>query len=109
MASKLTNGEFSYQNIKMDHLYPSAVLACLYIKQNLPDLKKVYVIGSDSLKEELMNHGIDQADENPEYDSQGISSEELDNFELDPDVGAVVQGVDQQISYAKLAIASLYL
>ena len=48
------------------------------------------MIGSDSLKEELMNHGIDQADENPEYDSQGISSEELDNFELDPDVGAVV-------------------
>ncbi len=49
------------------------------------------------------------ADEFPEYDVAGISSEQLDNFQIDKEVGAVVQGMDNQITYAKLAIASLYL
>ena len=57
MAAKLTNGEFGYKNLKMDHLYPSASLASLYLKQNMPDCKKVWVIGSDSLKEELQLSG----------------------------------------------------
>lgn len=53
MGAKLTNGEFGYKNLKLDHLYPSSSLASLYIKQNLPSCRKVWVIGSDSLKEEL--------------------------------------------------------
>ena len=57
MGAKLTNGEFGYKNLKMDHLYPSASLASLYLKQNMPDCKKVWVIGSDSLKEELQLSG----------------------------------------------------
>lgn len=52
------------------------------------------MIGSDSLKEELQLHGLVLADEYPEYDQTGISSGQLDKFELDQDVGAVVQGMD---------------
>ena len=90
MGTKLTNGIFGYKNLKMDHLYPSSSLASLYIKQNLPNCKKVWVIGSDSLKEELQLNGIELADEYPEFDATGISSEQLDKFVIDKDVGAVV-------------------
>lgn len=33
-------------------------MAVLYIKQNIPDIKKVMYIGSDSVKEELIAHNI---------------------------------------------------
>lgn len=109
MAKKLTNAEFGYKNLKMDHLYPSATLSALYVKQKLPHCKKVKCIGMKPLKDELKSHGLEVVEDNLDRFSSGISSEQLDQIKIDPEVGAVVQGLDQAITYAKLAVASLYI
>ena len=44
----------------------------------MPECKKAWVIGSDSLKEEIQLAGIEIADEFPEYDATGINSAQLD-------------------------------
>jgi|LakMenE01Jun11ns_1017448.scaffolds.fasta_scaffold7394793_2 hypothetical protein len=35
--------------------------------------------------------------------------EAFDSFELDPDVGGVVYGLDTNCTFAKLAVAALYI
>ena len=58
------------------------------------------------MKEEFVKHGFTLAQD---YGSANITTEQLDSLVLDPKVGAVVQGMDNQITFSKLAIASVYI
>ena len=82
----------------------------------MPNIKKVKYTGSKAMGEELTNHSI----ENEFLDGLELTApdqmkealqfyQEIDQIELDKDVGAVVTGFDTQITYEKLALASLYL
>jgi 4-nitrophenyl phosphatase len=106
LARKISNEVFRYKNVKLDHLYPSATLAALYVKQNLPDCSKVCCIGGKGMKDELLKHGFSIAED---YSSPNINTEQLDNFVVDPEVGAVIQGMDTHVTYSGLAIASIYI
>jgi 4-nitrophenyl phosphatase len=106
LAAKISNDEFRYKNVKLDHLYPSATLAALYVKQNIPDCIKVNCIGSKGMKDEMRQHGFHLIQDFP---TPEITTEQIDSYQVDPEVKAVVQGMDVQITYAKLAIASVYI
>ncbi|KDR76871.1 hypothetical protein GALMADRAFT_245964 [Galerina marginata CBS 339.88] len=94
----------------VDEIYGSAYAAAVYLSSviNLPKTKKVYVIGQGGLEEELRDEGLtfiggtDPADNTLEPFS-------LSDFTLDPDVAAVVCGLDTQINYTKLSKAFQYL
>lgn len=66
--------------------------------------KKVYVIGGVGIFNELEEASIPSCPLG-EDDVFGISMEEAANFELDPEIGAVVVGLDVNINYKKLAKA----
>ena len=108
LCSKLISDNFGYQNAKLSHLYPASTLSALYIKQFLPSCKKVWCIGMPPLIEEFNSHSLEcigGTNDLPQFDSKVINYDELDAYPLDPEVGAVVQGLDQAINYSKMAIA----
>lgn len=109
LASKMISDACGYDSCQISHLYTSSSLAALYLRQNMPGVKKVLYIG-DKVKEELNSQGFETVDiekwpSKPEMDCEQY----LDEFEIDPEVGAVVQGNDAGLTMHMLAIALLYL
>lgn len=49
MASEV----FKYNNAKVENLYPASTLAGLFLKYNLPEVKKIWMLGCEDMKEEL--------------------------------------------------------
>ena len=105
---------FGYETVDIRNLYPASTLVALYLKQEMPDVKKVRVIGNEQLIEELHSHGIETSggtfdDEKYNDPKKAMEIEQVDAYELDPEVGAVVQGNDPAFNMSKLCIGSLYL
>ncbi|KAF9531177.1 p-nitrophenyl phosphatase [Crepidotus variabilis] len=94
----------------VDEIYGSAYAAAVYISSviKLPKHKKVYVIGMSGLEEELNEEGILHLGGTDSADNT-LEPFDLSQFELDPDVGAVVAGLDTSINYTKLSKAFQYL
>jgi len=94
----------------VDEIYGSAYASAVYISSvlKMPKDKKVYVIGMSGVEEELRNEGVsfiggtDPADNTLEPFS-------LENFPNDPNVAAVLCGLDTNINYTKLSKAFQYL
>ena len=105
---------FNYTADK-DCIYPTSTLAAQYIRQNMPDCKKVHFIGTPAMEAELNSNGLDTTGgQNDPYLSKwnndsSFKYEDIENFEFDPEVGAVVVGLDWKVNYSKMVIASLYL
>ncbi|KAH7910727.1 HAD-like domain-containing protein [Hygrophoropsis aurantiaca] len=95
---------------RVEEIFGSAYASAVYISSvmKIPKDKKVYVIGMTGIEEELREEGVsfiggtDPADNTLEPFS-------LANFTLDPDVSAVLCGLDVQINYTKLSKAFQYL
>ncbi|KAJ7104162.1 HAD-like domain-containing protein [Mycena belliarum] len=111
-SRKSYKGKFDQLGVEahVDEIYGSAYAAAVYISSvmKLPKHKKVYVIGMKGMEEELHEEGVaflggmDPADCTLEPFS-------LADFTLDPDVGAVLCGLDTNINYTKLSKAFQYL
>ncbi|KAL0573540.1 hypothetical protein V5O48_008426 [Marasmius crinis-equi] len=103
-------GRFSNFTIRQDEIYGSAYAAAVYISSvmKLPKNKKVYVIGQSGLEEELRDEGISFVGGTDPADCT-VSPFSLESFTLDPDVGAVVCGLDTAINYTKVSKAFQYL
>ena len=84
----------------------SAYVAALYIKNNLKS-GKVYLIGMKGIEDELRNLGIEFI--GGESDSEHIVLDDLKYLKPDPEIGAVVVGLDVNLNYKKLAKAHIYL
>lgn len=66
----------------------------------------------NSIKKELAQVGIDsEGGEDESYLPSGkiIDMNDFEQYEIDPDVKAVVVGLDTKFTYEKLSIASLYI
>jgi ribonucleotide monophosphatase NagD (HAD superfamily) len=66
----------------------------------------------NSIKTELGYEGIESVggeDDQGFSHEKYMSSTDFSNYKLDPNVTAVVVGMDTKFTYAKLAIATLYL
>ncbi|KZT00721.1 2-phosphoglycolate phosphatase [Laetiporus sulphureus 93-53] len=95
---------------EVEEVFGSAYASAVYISSvmKLPKDKKVYVIGMKGLEEELDEEGIAHIGGTDPADNT-LEEFHLKNFEPDPDVGAVLCGLDTSINYTKLSKAFTYL
>ncbi|KAL0575796.1 hypothetical protein V5O48_006174 [Marasmius crinis-equi] len=111
-SRKSYKGKFDNLGVEasVDEIYGSAYAAAVYISSvmKLPKDKKVYVIGQSGLEEELRDEGVSFIGGTDPADCT-IAPFSLETFTLDPDVGAVVCGLDTAINYTKLSKAFQYL
>ena len=91
----------------LDELFPTSYSSAVYLDSIGFD-KKVYVVGCSGIPGELKKFGIESTgvglEPTPENWTPGMA-----DVELDDDVGAVVIGFDNQISFPKLVKACSYV
>ncbi|KAJ2721091.1 hypothetical protein GGI07_004196 [Coemansia sp. Benny D115] len=92
----------------VDEIFSSAYATAVYFNQvvQLPADKKVYVIGGSGIRNELRDMGIATLGEE---DVAPVNGTTLAEIEPNADVGAVVFGLDYDITYRKLAHAHVNL
>lgn len=86
----------------------TSFLAAKYLKANLDPSKQTYVVGSPALACELNALNVKNFGVGRDYLKTPVP-DFVDNVKLEPDVGAVVVGFDEHISYPKLFKAASYL
>lgn len=93
-------------NCVKDEVISASYLVADYLK-NIGFNKKAYIVGSTGISQELDLVGIKHTGVGP--DVQTSIPELLQTTKLDPDVGAVIVGFDEHISFPKLFKAGSYL
>jgi ribonucleotide monophosphatase NagD (HAD superfamily) len=65
----------------------------------------------NSIKKELEKVGISSVggEDQEEYEISLSNFEKFDEYQLDPEIKAVIVGLDTKFTYSKLCIASLYI
>ncbi len=94
-----------------DEIFASSYSAAIYLSRVLkfPKDKKVYVLGEKGIEEELEAEGIQYCGGTSPEDRQDIEEKDYAEIKPDPQIGAVLCGLDQHISYKKLAKGLMYL
>lgn len=86
----------------------TSYLAGQYLKQRNFD-KKVYIVGSTGIARELDALGIRHTDVGPDVLNGSLMTLVKEQFVPDPEVGAVIVGFDEHISFPKMMKAASYL
>ena len=94
-------GKMGYKNIKLENIYTTAYLLPKYLVSNYPTVRKVFAIGMSSVRTSLEAEGIQVigADEHVLSPEVHVDEVMFDNLELDPEVGAVVFGLDMSFTH----------
>lgn len=94
-------------NVGEEEIFGTAYCCAMYLKTVCKLEGKVYLIGSNAMKQELEAVGIQQTGVGPDL----ITGKQNDwaNVPLDPEVKAVVVGFDEHFSYMKLNRALQFL
>jgi 4-nitrophenyl phosphatase len=94
-----------------DEIFGSSYSAAIYLSRVLkfPSDKKVYVLGERGVEEELEAEKINFVGGTNPKDRQAFEESDYETIGPDPEIGAVLCGLDQHISYKKLAKALIYL
>lgn len=95
-------------NAEEKEIATSGFLVASYL-QSIKFNKKVYLIGSKGLAEELDIHGINHTPPGPEPMETGIKDFVRSDIKFEDGIGAVVVGFDEYISYPKILKAANYL
>lgn len=74
-----------------------------------PSNKKVYIIGEQGIQDEFIHLGLNYSGGTTPQDNVFIDLMDFSSITSDPDVGAVVCGLDMHINYKKIARAFTYL
>lgn len=103
-ADKMSTLGFS---VTEEEVFGTAYCCAMYLKSVCKLEGKVYLVGSNAMKQELEAVGIRQVGVGPDL----IAGKQGDwaNVPLDPEVKAVVVGFDEHFSYMKLNRAMQYL
>lgn len=103
-AEKL--GKLGFEASK-DEVFGTAYCSAVYLKTVCNLQGKVYLIGSNAMKQELEAIGIESVGVGPDPVSGG--QKDWASVPLDPEVKAVLVGFDEHFSYMKLNRALQYL
>lgn len=103
--TKLTQLGFQAEK---DEIATSGFLVASYL-ESIGFSKKVYLIGSEGLANELDNHGIQHTNPGPDPMLSNAQTYLSQEFSFDEDIGAVVVGFDEFISYPKILKAANYV
>lgn len=98
-VKKLSNMRIT---IKEEDILTSSYLTSKYISEKKPN-SRIYVIGEEGLKKELLNQKLEVA--NPKRET---NDEEIFNFNFDG-IDYVVTGMDRKLNYVKMARAMTLL
>lgn len=103
-ADKMSTLGFS---VREEEVFGTAYCSAMYLKSVCKLEGKVFLVGSDAMRQELEAVGIRQVGVGPDL----IAGKQVDwaNVPLDPEVKAVVVGFDEHFSYMKLNRAMQYL
>jgi HAD superfamily hydrolase (TIGR01450 family) len=97
-----------------DQIVSSARATALHLANREPALRRVLVLGAAGLRRELTDVGIEVIDAGERADllvggagDGRFDHEAVDEFEIVGRPDAVVVGLDQELTYAKLAVAAI--
>ena len=100
--------------VAVDRIVTSARATALHLAHHEPAVRRVLVVGAPGLRRELADVGLEVIDAGERADLLAHRSAEaddatgiVDEFEIAGRPDAVVVGLDQDITYGKLAIASI--
>lgn len=112
--SSKTRAEFAEKarslnfNVGSDEIISPAFLVSQYL-HSLGFEKEVYVIGSNGIAQELDAVNIRHQGVGPDENNGGIMKFLGEEFQLDPNVGAVIVGFDEFFNFKKMTRACSYL
>ncbi|XP_002066000.4 glycerol-3-phosphate phosphatase, partial [Drosophila willistoni] len=107
-AELLTKGlELGFQ-ITEEGIISTAHATAAYLKQRNFD-KRVFVIGTEGITQELDFVGIKHTKAGPDYMQGTLGEFMAQHLKLDTDIGAVVVGFDEHFSFPKMTKAASYL
>jgi 4-nitrophenyl phosphatase len=105
--------KFSKFGISVDEteIFGSSYSAAIYLSRVLdfPKNKKVYVVGERGMEEELEAEGIAYEGGTSPSERGDFEESDFDTIVANDQIGAVLCGLDQHITYKKLAKALVYL
>jgi 4-nitrophenyl phosphatase len=92
-------------------IFGSSYSAAIYLSRvlNFPKHKKVYVLGEKGVEEELDAEGISYVGGTCLEDRTDFEETDFETIKPDEEIGAVLCGLDQHITYKKLSKALIYL
>ncbi|KAK4046186.1 hypothetical protein OIV83_006261 [Microbotryomycetes sp. JL201] len=96
---------------QVDEIFSSAWASAAYLKKvlNFPDDKKVYVVGEKGIEDELDLFGIKHCGGTSPEDNVFVNLMDFSSITANPDIGAVLCGLDMHFNYKKIARAFKYL
>lgn len=95
-------------HVSANEVISTSFLAAKYVKANLDPSKRVYVIGSPAIASELDELNVRHFGVGEDYLKTPVPTF-VENLTIETDVGAVLVGFDQHLSYPKLFKAASYL
>jgi glycerol-1-phosphatase len=87
-----------------DRVVTSARATAFYLRDELPNVRRVLAVGAGGLDRELREAGLDVV--NAGYAATRMSQEGIDGWEAAGHPDAVVVGLDQQVTYLRVAAAA---
>ncbi|POY71769.1 hypothetical protein BMF94_5130 [Rhodotorula taiwanensis] len=112
-SRKANKGKFDKMGIQCEEkeIFTSASASANYLKSVLkfPADKKVYVLGEKGIEDELDAVGIKYSGGTNPEDNVFIDLMDFSSITSDPEVGAVLCGLDMHMNYKKYARAFKYL
>lgn len=87
-----------------DRVVTSARAAALYLRDRMPSVRRVLVVGAGGLERELREVGVDVVTAG--HAATRMSQEGLDGWEAAGHPDAVVVGLDPQLTYLRIAAAA---
>jgi glycerol 3-phosphatase-2 len=90
--------------VSADRVVSSSRATALYLREHLPDVRRVLTVGARGLERELEDVGIEVVTAGAA--SQHAERDHLDGYEAAGRPNAVVVGVDPDISYVRLGVAA---
>ena len=103
-VEKLEKFNFSGK-IPLENIYTSSYVAAQYlIEEGIikdKDKDKVYTIGEQGMRDEMKRRGITVVNENDPEEKTGMAYDEFADIEVDPDVRAVIVGINFNYNYRK--------